>query len=136
MSELRTQLEQMRDAYRATRYGGDLAAEVVGAPPATMRRSRILRIVTAGSAISAIAAGVALWLTLRPASSPPPTEQIAVVEVETTVPTMADLSTMPEFPEDVSLVPSAESLEMPSMPQMPSFDFSFSSSEEQTKESA
>ena len=115
MSELRTQLDQMRDAYRGQRYPGDLASEILSPP----RKLPVARIVAAAGFLAAAAAAIVVWVAVFPmahdrgeiADGDLPTREFAVI---------------PEFPSDLPLIPQAEPLhEIGGMPEMPSVDLSF-----------
>ena len=143
MSELREQLRAARDEHRSHRYGGDLAAELLGrqpsaAPTGSGRRSKVFRLAAVGSLITGLAAAVILWIGTRPDVTNPPTSPVVVVTTtqhvpeasvavldDESAPLPAELSTFPSFPDELPLVPSSESMELGSMPEMPSLDFSF-----------
>lgn len=143
MSDLRRQLETARDDYRAARYPGDLAAELL--PPPRREQSDTplaMRWVIAGSLISGLAAAVALWIGLQPGASAPthPTHPLVAattnaVDVDIVVdayvdnlrgldaidPTgaaLTDVSDAAAFPDHLPLVPSAGE-EMSSSPIAP-----------------
>ena len=140
MSDLRKQLQSLRDDYRTDKYPGDLAAEILTPPP---RRLPVGKIIVAAAALTALAAAVAVWVSIEPAVvAPVPTVEVATTEqipggdaeaVVAAVP-VHDMGAMPEFPDDLPLVPSAiplvpegESItDLGSMPEMPSMDMSFS----------
>jgi hypothetical protein len=140
MSDLRQQLDRLRREYRSTRYDGDLAKELLP-PPRRERASRpVLRWVAVGSLVTGLAAAVALWIGARPAAQTPPVKPNFPVALLTTqpqrvddggesVPTAAELSGGPSFPDDLPLIPTVESLDLGSMPSMPSLDFSFADTE-------
>ena len=121
MSELRTQLDQMRHAYRGSRYPGDLAAEIVS--PTPPRKVRIDALAIAASLVIVVGAAYLVRLAF------PPKSIELFVDVAMTVTPDSEFSMIPEFPSGLPLVPQAESLgdigAMPSMPSMPSVDFTF-----------
>lgn len=109
MTQLRREIEYARDQHRASRYPGDLAAEVLPA-----RRDPVPgRIVLIGGlTASAIAAGVALMIILHrpsPQSIVAPAQRVAKL----TPPPM------PRMPGDLPLVPPYADLT--SIPAKPSF---------------
>ena len=57
MSELRNQLDQMRDAYRDQRYPGDLANEIL-----SPTRKLPVGWIIAGTAFAAVAAAVVIYV--------------------------------------------------------------------------
>ncbi|MEA2707854.1 MAG: hypothetical protein QOF78_455 [Phycisphaerales bacterium] len=138
MSELRTQLDLMRGEYRGERYPGDLATEILSAPSAPRAlRLPVGRITAAASALVAIAAAVALWVSIKPAVESIENPNPSVAMSNDVVPVI-EFASMPEIPADVqlvpadvSLVPSAESLnDIGGMPEMPSLDLNFSTQTE------
>lgn len=153
MTDLRKHLDKATRDYRATRYPGDLAADVLGDEA---RHSRpILRIAGWSAAISAIAAAIVLWVTLRPATQSPtapttPTiaatvqaeEAITVAQADEEedvieVQSVAEMGAVPAFPQDLSFAPSATELNIPSSFTFPSMDMDFTeTTETETKESA
>jgi hypothetical protein len=126
MSDLRNHLHALRDDYRGARYPGDLATEILSPP----RRLPVGRMAAGFSALVALAAAVALWVSIKPPVSPTDLplagEAVAVLPVN-------DLEPLPEVPtlaEDVSIVPEAPAAsldDMGAMPSMPSMSFDFSS---------
>jgi len=150
MSDLRKQLDAAKDQYRAARYPGNLADELL-AP----RRTSSIRLYI-GVIGTLAAAAVVGFLLLRPNATlktiepgkptviaQAPTSQAADEDVS-----LADLAAMPDFPEDVSPSPAATTQpidtaiaatdaqeaapslgELGSMPSLPSMDFSFSFSD-------
>ncbi len=134
MSDLRNHLQKLRDEYRAAGYPGNLAADVA-LRPAPARRWTLGRIAAAASVVTALAAAVALWVSIDPAVTPigptpsPTGESIVVAAVE-----LNDLGAMPALPDELPLVPEAQSiseltpsfLDLGSMPEMPSMDLNFS----------
>jgi hypothetical protein len=140
MSELRNHLEKLRDEYRSTGYPGSLAADIVRRP-APARRSTFGRIAAAASVVIALAAAVALWVsldsTVTPVAAPPAGDVIvAAVAVD-------ELGAMPALPDDLPLVPEAQSIseldtsmsDIGAMPEMPSMDLNFSYDTETTEDS-
>ena len=134
MSDLRNNLDALRDEYRGERYPGDLATEILSPP----MRLPVGRIAAAASALVALAAAVALWVSIKPAVSPRelplPGEAVAVFPVN-------ELEPLPEIPslvDDVTLSPEAPAAsvgELGSMPSIPSVDLSFSYETESSEES-
>ena len=125
MSELRNQLDMLRDAYRSTRYPGSLAADIARRP-AQARRWTVGRIAAAASAFAAIAA-VIVWSAYIPMSHPGGGDggDVAIVSAD------PEFAVIPEFPSDLPLVPEAASLhDIGGMPVMPSMNFSFTESPE------
>jgi len=126
MSELRNKLEQTRDAYRAQRYPGDLAAELLSS--SRRRKLPIRGILATIGLLTATAAAVAIWVAIFPIAHHGP-EEVAVVEPG------IQFVAMPEFPSDVPLIPQAESVgELGGMPAMPAVDLTFSSESESSEE--
>ena len=126
MSELRNQLEQAHQAYRAEHYPGDLAAELLSSPQ--RRKLPVRRILATVGFLTAAAAAVALWVAIFPIARHGP-EEVAIVEP--TTPFVA----IPEVPSDVSLIPPAESVsDLGGMPEMPSVDLTFSMQAESSEE--
>jgi len=128
MSDLRKQLQSMRDQYRGEKYPGDLATEILSPP----RRLPVGKIVAATSTLLALAAAVALFVSVVPAVVPPtvsPTpagDAVAVIPMNEFEPMSVD-ATMPAFPADVSLIPASESItDIGAMPSIPSVDMNFS----------
>ena len=123
MSELRNKLDQLRDDYRGQRYPGDLAAEILSRRPT--RKIAGLWIIAATTAVTALAASLAIYLGVIPMSHDAGGNgggEVAVADVAPVI----DLGPMPEFPADVSLVPPAQSArDIGAMPEMPSIDLSF-----------
>jgi hypothetical protein len=125
MSDLRNHLHALRDDYRGERYPGDLASEILSPP----RRLPVGRMAAGFSALVAMAAAVALWVSIKPQVSPGdlplPGEAVAVIPVN-------ELEPLPEVPplaEDVSIVPEAPAAslgDLGSMPTIPSASFDFS----------
>ena len=133
MSELRNNLEKLRDEYRSHRYPGSLAADLARRPAAA-RRVTFGRIAAAASVITALAAAVAIWMSIGPAVTPvapsPGGESAISAAVE-----MTDLGAMPALPDELTLMPEAvESIpeivpslsDLGGMPEMPSMDLNFS----------
>ena len=133
MSELRNNLEKLRDEYRSQRYPGSLAADLARRPAQAVRRVTFGRIAAAASVITALAATVAIWMSIEPAVTPvapSPGGESAVAVVE-----MNDLGAMPAMPDELPLVPAeaqaiseaAPSLsDLGSMPEMPSMNLDLS----------
>jgi hypothetical protein len=140
MSDLRNQLHALRDDYRDARYPGDLATEILSPP----RRLPVGRMAAGFSALVAMAAAVALWVSIKPPVSPGdlplPGEAVAVIP-------MNELEAIPEFTtlaEDVSIVPEAPAAsmgdlgsigELGSLPSMPSMSFDLSTDTTSTETS-
>jgi hypothetical protein len=133
MSELRDNLEKLRDEYRSHRYPGSLAADVARRP-ATARRWTLGRIAAAASVITALAAAVVMWMSIEPAVTPvapsPGGESAIAAAVE-----INDLGAMPAMPDELPLVPAeAEAIseivpslsDLGSMPEMPSMSLDLS----------
>ena len=140
MSELRKQLRSMRDEYRGEKYPGDLAADILSPPPRRLPVGKF----AATSTLLALAAAVALFVSIEPAVVPPtasPTpiiggDAVAVIPMNELEPMSVD-ATMPEFPADVSLVPVSESItDIGAMPSIPSMDMNLSYDTETSEESA
>ena len=125
MSDLRNQLHALRDDYRGERYPGDLATEILSPP----RRLPVGRMAAGFSALVAMAAAVALWVSIKPPVSPGdlplPGEAVAVIPVN-------DLEPLPEFQspaDDISIVPEAPAVSLGDLGSLPTlstttFDFS------------
>jgi hypothetical protein len=139
MSKLREQLRAGREKQRSQRYPGDLAAELLPQPRHTM-----LKIFTAATAISAVAAAIVLWVGSRPLATPTvPNNPIAMKTTqpadqsdEDTVVPVTTLAAVPEFPQDtpmaptlesddVPMAPSFNSMEIGAIPSLPAMDMSF-----------
>ena len=146
MSELRKQLQSLKDEYKNAKYPGDLAYELL-----TPHRP-ILKIVGLSAVACAIAATIVLVLLYSPAlnqtqkntpsnvavnvttgSLPHPTTVASTTQPQdTSVVPLNNLATVPEFPTDSPVVPSGESVvpsaasmdfgSMPSFPSMPSWN--------------
>ena len=146
MSELRKQLQSLKDEYKNAKYPGDLAYELL-----TPRRP-ILKIVGLSAVACAIAATIVLVLLYSPAlnqtqkSSPsnvavnvstgalPHAATVAssTQPQDNSVVPLNNLASVPEFPTDSPVVPSGESIvpsassmdfgSMPSFPSMPSWN--------------
>src|SRR5688572_2010615 len=133
MSELRNHLEKLREDYRSTGYPGSLAADLAQRP-ATARRSTYGRIVAAASVITALAAAVAVWVTLEPTIAPPLAPAPGGESVAVVMPVAVDeLGAPPAMPDDLPLVPESLSVselgsmsDIGGMPEMPSMDLNFS----------
>ena len=127
MSELRNQLDRMRDDYQSQRYPGDLAAEIF-APPT--RKLPVRWIITAATTLAAVAACIALYVGVfrMPA---PGVEEVAMVVTESGG-GAGDFAMIPPFPSDMPLAPqSAEPVsELGAMPELPSMDLTFDFSSE------
>ena len=138
MSEMRRQLRAMGDEYRGEKYPGDLAAEILSPP----RRLPLGRIVAATSTLLAVAAAVALFLSIEPAVRPPmvsptPGGDAVAFNPLNELEAMEIAGAMPEFPDDLPLVPSAESItDIGAMPSIPSMDLNFSFDTDISEESA
>ena len=139
MSDLREQLQSMKDEYRSARYPGNLAEELLTEDATHAPSSHRWRIVALTTAACGVAAAILIVLPFFYRDSTP-TVPIAttVVAPPTTNPTnllgeLATLPTLPEIPSesslpsDAPLVPSGESMEIGAMPSMPSMDFGLSS---------
>jgi hypothetical protein len=161
MSDLRKHLDTAKRDYQSMRYPGNLAADILGATdaiPISRGRSTTMRIVGWSATISAVAAAIVLWVTLRPATQTPTTPSKPVIAAttpieapitvaqtdETTeedevieVQTVAEMGTVPAFPQDVSFAPSASDMSIPSTFTFPSMDMDFTqdSTETDRKES-
>ena len=140
MSELREQLQAMRDEYRGEKYPGDLAAEILSPPP---RRLPVGKIVAATSTLLALAAAVALFVSIEPAVLPPsvsPTpaggDTVAVIPMNELEAMSVD-ATMPALSADMPLVPASESItDIGAMPSIPAMDMNLSFETETSEESA
>jgi hypothetical protein len=144
MSELRNNLEKLRDEYRSHRYPGSLAADLARRPAQAVRRVTLGRIAAAASVITALAAAVAIWMSIEPAVTPVAPARggesaVAVIE-------MNDLGAMPAMPDELPLVPAeAETIseivpslsDLGGMPEMPSmtFDLSYGDDTENSEDS-
>jgi hypothetical protein len=116
MSELRTQLDQMRRAYRGSRYPGDLAAEVVSPP----RGRRVDPLAIAASVLIVVGAAYLMRVAFQPRTIEYPGDAAMTVTPNN------GFAVIPEFPSDLPLLPQAESLhEIGGMPEMPAIDFTF-----------
>ena len=156
MSDLRNNLDAAKREYRAARYPGNLAEELLGAP----RRARpVLRITAFVGMASGIAAALIVWMMHKAVTESPSVGPAKVVAVHVAPPaTLATAkptpsqtpdndpavpvasfpaqptfpSDVPSVPSDIPLVPSASMMDFPSMPEMPSItsipsmDFDFS----------
>jgi hypothetical protein len=148
MSDLRKQLDAMKRDYASARYPGSLAADVL-----EQHHSRpILRIGVWGAMITGLAAAVVIWVTTRPLTQSPTMNPVVavtqpadeqpivvaaadeqeVIEVES----ISEMGTTPEFPSDVSFVPTAAEMSIPSTFTFPSMDMDFTQSTETSEESA
>ena len=134
MSELRDNLEKLRDEYRSHRYPGSLAADLARRPAAA-RRVTFGRIAAAASVITALAAAVAVWVSIEPAVTPVGPAPSPGVENAVAVVEMNDLGGMPAMPDELPLVPAeaqviseaAPSLsDLGGMPEMPSMSLDLS----------
>src|SRR5687768_4659183 len=138
MNDLRKYLDQAKRDHRSQRYPGNLAADILGesgAIPISRDRSMTMRIVGWSATISAVAAAIVLWVTLRPATQAPATpskpaiasttpaeapitvaqtdeanQEAEVIEVES----VAEMGMVPAFPQDVSFAPSTSDMSIPS----------------------
>jgi hypothetical protein len=135
MSELRNNLEKLRDEYRSHRYPGSLAADLARRPAQAVRRVTFGRIAAAASVITALAATVAIWMSIEPAVTPVGPAQTPGGESAVAVVEMHDLGAMPAMPDELPLVPAeaqaiseaAPSLsDLGSMPEMPSMNLDLS----------
>jgi len=133
MSELRNNLEKLRDEYRSQRYPGSLAADVARRPAAA-RRVTFGRIAAAASVITALAAAVAIWMSIEPAVTPVGPSRGGESAIATAV-EINDLGAMPAMPDELPLVPAdAEAIseivpslsDLGGMPEMPSMSFDLS----------
>jgi hypothetical protein len=142
VSELRKQLDAMKGEYDATRYPGNLAADVL-----RPRRHLFLRIAVSAAALSAIAAGVALWMSIQPLATSPnkpsvattvnPTLITPTTQAAQEVPVMSWTFSAPTFPQGGALLPDDASMSMPAMPSLPSFaDIKESETQSQTDSTA
>src|SRR5690349_2838897 len=144
MSDLRKHLDTAQRDYRSQRYPGNLAADILGesdAIPISRGRTMTMRIVGWSATISAVAAAIVLWVTLRPATQTPTTPSkppvvavtpqtegtVAVAQTDQDeevieVQTVAEMGTVPAFPQDVSFAPSASDMSIPSTFTFPSMD--------------
>jgi hypothetical protein len=113
MSELRRQLEAARQQHREQTYPGDLAADVLARVSAGRPRSRYW----IGAAVaSAIAAGVALMIFVRPPASPPPSTGVWPGTLARITPPGP-----PDMPAGLPIVPPHQSVSnIPSRPSFPS----------------
>jgi hypothetical protein len=154
MSDLRKQLDALKNEYNAARYPGNLAEELLDfgelsrvAPSRQQKtnqqqhqwsRWRIGGFVTFATGIAA--AILISLLHTKPILTPPPGKPIVVAVTQPApadaIMPVAEMSTE-EFPQDVSfmptsdtLMPSAEAMDFGSMPSFPSLDLSSLSSEE------
>ena len=146
MSDLRNNLDAAKREYRAARYPGNLAEELLGEPAPSHRPSRIFRITAFVGVASGIAAALVVWVVHRaatespsgpgqklvavnvapaattPAATPMPAETVAVAtsdnEDDTPVP-VASFPAQPGFPTDVPIVPS----DIPLVPSASMMDF-------------
>ena len=120
MSDLRNQLDRLRDDYRSQRYPGDLASELL-APPA--RKISALWVIAGATAITALAASLAIYVGVIPTThhGGGGGGEVAISDVAP-----IELGPMPEFPSNVSVIPAAQPVsELGSMPAIPSIDLSF-----------
>jgi hypothetical protein len=129
MSDLRKQLELAKSEYERVSYPGNLAADVLHP-----RRSMIFRLIVSAAAVSAVAAAVALWMTIQPLATrstkpnvatavhPAPAKAQAVSQPAQDATQFSWAIPVPQFPtEEMHLLPSGASLAMPAMPSMPTF---------------
>jgi hypothetical protein len=146
MSQLRKQLQSLKDEYKGTKYPGDLAYELL-----TPQRP-IFKIVGLSAIACVIAASIVLVLLYSPAlnqtqkstsidvavnvttgSLPHATTLASTTQPEdTSIVPVTNLASAPEFPSDSPVVPSGESIvpaatsmdfgSMPSFPSMPSWN--------------
>jgi hypothetical protein len=129
-SPLRTRLDLARRQYARTSYPGNLAADVLSRQHWTWRLS-------VGGAIAAAVLLMAFlvipslrWRQIATAPVEPairsPYQQLTLVPNSADVPSLSDLS------EDLSIVPVAQSLAVPGMPSLDLTDNSSSNVEEPT----
>jgi len=124
MSELRKQLDQMRDNYRAERYPGDLASDVL-----SPRRKWPVGWVIGAATFLAAAAAALMWMAFAPMPSYTPNSEVAVVAPAN------PFDVMSAMPGDLSLIPQAQSVsELGGIPEMPSVDLNFSLQAESSEE--
>lgn len=128
MSDLRDQLHAMRHEYREPRYPGDLAAELLALPAAHNRMS-IWRMAAIATAVGAMAAAVALWISLRPGDVAPPAPEYAMAAPIASP--IDELPAIPAFPADLpALAPMVpDTIEIGSMPAWPAMDLTFTPTE-------
>jgi hypothetical protein len=112
MSEIRRQLEAARNEHRATRYPGNLAADVLKAEYGRGRMRIAMWI--GGAAGAAIAAGIALVVMTHRTAAPPaqPGGNPALVEIASSA---LDMPPKPEMP------PAQLITDLRERPTMPSF---------------
>jgi hypothetical protein len=126
MSELRKQLGAEKRDYQSARYPGDLASELLNAPS---HRQTILKIVTAGVAISGIAAALVFWITAQRATSPAQSNTpIAVapkpVSPTTLPPTLVNPQIgTPTVIANATTQPGEEDANLPSMTELAAVSF-------------
>ncbi len=134
MSELRNNLEKLRDEYRSHRYPGSLATDLARRPAQAVRRVTFGRIAAAASVITALAAAVVMWMSIEPAVTPVAPSPGGVSAIAAAV-EINDLGAMPAMPDELPLVPAeAEAIseivpslsDLGGMPEMPSMDLNFS----------
>ena len=140
MSDLRKQLQSLKREYKSAKYPGSLADELL-APPRRERGQRgwgPMRIGAFVTVATGIAAALLISLLHTPTiTTPPPIPPTAIAttqELESSVVPVAELASVPAFPQDLpmapsgeSFVPSAEVIDLGSMPEMPSISFDFGS---------
>jgi hypothetical protein len=120
VSDFRKQLDSARSQYRARRYPGDLAAELLSA-----RRTRVIPWTILATTISGIAAALFFWIgrPLDPSLNKPtsiPPDAVAIVPATQEY---AESILMPAMPDFLELTPAAEELSIPAIPSLPSVDY-------------
>jgi hypothetical protein len=117
MSQFRQQIERAREQYRAARYRGDLAADVLPREPAASRRVSWRVLVAGGAVATALAAAFVLMTWLHRAAPPGPTALPPGESLAKMAP-----PPMPPMPADMPLTAPYEDLSsVPAMPSFPSF---------------
>ena len=128
MSQLREQLQSFKRDYASARYPGNLAEELL----APARGGGRMRIVAWATVATGIAAAILISLLHTPTSAPKPpgaptaiATTLGVEEVHDTSVAVSEMASLPAFPDDIPLAPSAEAMDIGSMPSFPSLDLSF-----------
>ena len=139
MSDLREQLQSLKDEYRTARYPGNLADDLLNQDAKHDAPSHGWRIVALTTAACGLAAAILIAIPLlypdpsRPASIArtttvtPTTNPTNLIGALATLPTLPQIPSESSLPSDAPLVPSGESMEIGAMPSMPSMDFGLSS---------
>jgi hypothetical protein len=126
MSQLRDQLQSLKRDYASARYPGNLADELLKPARSPMR------IVAWTTLATGIAAAILISLLHTPTMTPKPPIQPTVIattlnaeDLHETAVAVSEMSSLPSFPDDIPLAPTAEAMDIGSMPSFPSLDLNF-----------